>query len=335
MIEYREVVTLNGKLTPLEESSGRSSAAWTELLDKDDLLHTDYTLGYVVTGRLSSTNPNLQNIDRPPAKDNPNAKPWHGLQRRALTSRYKNGWIIQLDYAQHELRVYTAETRDAGFTKAFAADRDVHAATAEELKRPRSEAKAINFSVLYVITPQGLLAKQGVPLDRGTTLIADWHNLHPELKRFYVKVCRDFIKNGCVTTMFGFRSVPENVDKTKQEAKQFIRSIERGEGDFYYRASHEVRQLINVMIQGPAVFCTYLAMPFIEAALSKFKGKEKPLMVHQIHDSIVIDCPDGIQEEVAKQAVKVMETVNLKTHLVRKLKQDIPLKAEAKIGRTL
>lgn len=308
---------------------------WLEALDRNDLLHTDYTLGYVVTGRLSSTKPNLQNIDRPPAKDDPAAKPWHGLQRKALTSRYKNGWIIQLDYAQHELRIYTAETGDSLFSKAFEEKTDLHQVTADAMDFPRSTAKNINFSILYVITPEGLFAKYGITRDEGVTAIAKWHEVHPELKRFYVKVCHDFIKNGCVTTMFGFRYVPENVEQTKREAKQFIASIERGDQEFYYRASHEIRQLINVMIQGPAVFCTYIAMPFVEKMCSGFKGKEKPLMVHQIHDSIVIDSPDGIQEEVAKRAIEVMENIDLKPHLVRKLKQDIPLKAEAKISRTL
>lgn len=324
LAECRQIANVRSKLE-----------TWLEVLDPKDLLHTDYTLGYVVTGRLSSTKPNLQNIDRPPAKDDPSARPWHGLQRKALTSRYKHGWIIQLDYAQHELRVYTAETGDALFSQAFAEGKDLHQATADAMGFPRSTAKNVNFSILYVITPEGLYAKYGIEKEEGVKAISKWHEVHPELKRFYVKVCSDFIRYGCVTTMFGFRYVPENVEKTKREAKQLISAIERGDEEFYYRASHEVRQLINVMIQGPAVFCTFIAKPFVERVCNKFKGKQKPLMVHQIHDSIVIDSPDGVQKQVSQAAIKVMETIDLSPHLTRKLKMDIPLKAEAKISRTL
>lgn len=311
LVEARQIANVQSKME-----------TWNELLDSKDLLHTDYTLGYVVTGRLSSTDPNLQNVDRP---DDP-SRPWKGIQRRALTSRHPAGHIVQLDFSQHELRVYTGETGDKSFTKTFLAGIDVHTATAAEMHCERPKAKNINFSVLYIITPNGLTTKYGLSEDEGVKLILGWHEVHPELKLFYKETCEFFLKHGYVETMFGHRYVPHEVDKVQREVRHFLRHLM--DDNFYYFASHEIRQLINVMIQGPAVFCSYIAMPFIEEAFPN-------MLVHQIHDSVVLDVPEGREQQVARQATKIMNNIDLKPHLIRKLKGVIPLKAEAKISVTL
>ena len=316
------------ELRSAESLLSRVLEPWVrDLVDENHLIHTSY--GTTVTGRLTSYDPNMQNIDR-----RGESYKWKGCQRDALVSRYPGGKIIQADYSQHELRTYAAVAGDEFFLKVFKNPKaDVHTETAGELKIERTIAKNVNFSILYVITPEGLREKYGIEYETGKATIAAWHKKHPWLKHLYLKACEDLLQQGYVENIFGWRRRLENLEASKPAIQNFLRALKGGSEEFYYECSHEIRAVINFLIQGPAALITNWALMEVEKSCGS--GKYDSLVVHQIHDSIVVDSRSGRANAVAKQVVKIMEKLDLTPYTGHRLRNRIPLKAEVKIGSSL
>jgi len=299
------------KLLPLAELRKTESridrvlAPWMEHA-KTGFIHTQFGLGATVTGRLNSTNPNMQNIDR------------EGVQRQALVSRFPGGKIIQADYGQHELRCYAAITGDKVFLDGWKADPnyDPHQQTKDDLAKlgvitDRQTAKNVNFSILYDISPWGLKARYNIPLNLGKKLIPAWHAAHPALKRFWASLAHDYNTLGYVTNIFGQR---RHIPKVQSEGVN----------------KRHLRQAYNFPVSSVAVELCYLAMIELDPLLVG-----QAVLIHQIHDSMVADSPPDEIHEVSELMKGCMLEVPYRELAGRHLKHDIPLAVDLKIGDTL
>lgn len=295
LAEARKIASLiNRVLTP-----------WTEAVDEQGIIRTNFNIGQVVTGRLSSNNPNLQNIDRPSKTIK-----WKGIQREALTSRFENGVIVQLDQMQGELRVQAAVAGDTKFLNAFRNGEDPHQMTADELGCDRSKAKNINFSIIYLISPHGLKERYGIGEREGAGLIHRWYELHPQIRDYQTACFHSVQRLGYVESIFGWRRHLSDMED-----------------------EHQRSQAVNFPIQNACVVITYLGMIAVEKMLQK--GGYKSLLIHQVHDSIVLDCPRKEARVVAKKAKHIMENLDLKPWVGNRLKHPIPLGVDIKSGEHL
>lgn len=273
---------------------------WIGFVDENERLHSRLALA-TVTGRLSSSSPNLQNVDR------------EGEQRKAMVSRFPNGVMLQADYAQHELRIYAAVAGDLLFLKAFGKGIDAHQQTCDQLNRAgiktdRPTAKNVNFAVTYDITAGGLYEKYRIPKKYGAELIDGFHQTHPWLAQYHQDIEEELKEFGYVENMFGFR--------------RHLGGRQTG---------RERRQAINSPIQGPACFITFLSMVEIEKYLSTMRSQ----LVLQIHDSNVIDCHPKEVGKIEKAVKKIMLGVDYWKFAKGKLKHDIPLGVDIKKGKHL
>lgn len=275
---------------------------WREFAAVDGFLHTHLRVGHVVTWRLSSSQPNLLNVAR------------DGAERRALVSRFRNGRIVQADYGQHELRVYAAVADDRVFLDGWQkdADFDHHSETARKIRElgvecDRARGKNINFATTYDITEHGLWEKYGIPKREGRKLVQVFKQIHPALPAYHAAVEHEIAEKGYVENMFGLR-----------------RRITDPEDQ------HQRRQALNYPIQSAAVIICYLAMLDLEREL--VRRKMKALVILQVHDSIVVDCPRNELSRVRKMMKEVMLNVKYRKYTGKRLKNDIPLRVEIKEG---
>lgn len=263
-----------------EKFVNRVLIPWEALSRADGKLHTRYLQHGTVTGRLASHNPNLQNVDR------------EGEQRKVLTSRFREGKIIQADYSQHELRIFAWIAPCPAMLRVFEQGQDIHEETRKlllerGLRVDRNHAKHVNFSILYDITAEGLYAKYQVPVRQGIALIRTWHEVYPELKVFWRKQEEQLCRNHYIAGLMGKR-----------------RNLRGG-------STRERRQAYNFPIQWAAVLCSYIAL----VELSRELRDMKSLITGQIHDSILLDVPAGEVRRV---------TNLLQTCMVDRIKQVFP-----------
>lgn len=275
-------------------------------LQRKGFIHTNLNLGAVVTWRLSSSQPNLQNIRR------------EGSERELFVSRFKGGVIVQADYKQHELRVHAAFTRDPVFLEDFSRpDGDPHQTTADRIQalgvpcdRPRG--KNVNFSVIFDITNEGLWTKYWIPKEEGKKLLKAWHKLHPWTETFREWLRECITERGYVENLFGLR---RHLDEVK---------------------GRMVRQGYNTPVQGSAVCLNYWAMLKVEAELRR-RGL-KALLILQIHDSIVVDSPKhevGEVQQILLEMLKSDDYLTLTAPWFREKSEEIPLDADVKIKEHL
>lgn len=296
------------KLAPIVDAKKASSFVrrmqpWVDVhIDPKGLIHPDFNLGTVNTGRLSMSNPNLQNIDR------------YGAQRLAMTSRYKGGVIIQGDYMQHELRILAAQCGQMTMLEAFREGQDLHQIMADRLKCDRFRAKCVNFSIVYGITAHGLLSKNGIPYKDGSKLLRKWFKENPEVKQYQQDKKEELQEYGYVESIFGWRRHGLDPDDDRQ-----------------------LRQGYNAPIQNAAVVFTYMALVALDKYLSRSTMKTR--IVLQVHDSIVLDAPKR-EEARAKRVLHDAMMFRLpgqtpyEEYLNGTLEHDIPLGVEVKSGAT-
>ena len=270
-------------------------------------LHTSFNQTVAVTGRLSSNNPNLQNIPIRTEK---------GREiRKAFVSRGKDFCIVSADYSQIELRIVAAISGDKNMMQAFKDNKDIHTATAARVYNVeekdvnsdmRRAAKAVNFGIIYGQSAFGLAENLGIPRSEAKTIIDNYFTQYPSIKK-YMDQSINFAKDhGYVQTVMG--------------RKRWLRDIHSA--NFTVRGYAE-RNAINMPIQGTAADMIKLAMISVHRALQKEKLRTK--MVLQVHDELVFDVPnDEINE--AKQLIKeCMEAA-------MKLPNDVPINAETGSG---
>jgi len=259
---------------------------------KTNRVHTSYASATTITGRLSSNDPNLQNI--PIRTEN-------GKKIRNAFIPEKNHKLVSFDYSQIELRLAAEISEDKNFIKAFIQGEDIHSSTAKkifDLKEKnvslehRRKAKAINFGIIYGISPYGLAKQLSITNTQGKKYIEDYFFRYPNIKK-YMDNQIDFAKtNEYVQTIFG--------------RKCNIRGI--NDKNFAVRGFAE-RQAINAPIQGTAADIIKFAM--IEIQKNSFLQKLKVKMLLQVHDELVFEIPEKNVEESVTLIKKIME----KTHL--------------------
>ncbi|HMU92234.1 MAG TPA: DNA polymerase I [Anaerolineales bacterium] len=268
-------------------------------------VHTSYSQIGAVTGRLSSNNPNLQNIPI----------------RTETGRRVRNGFIadkgnvlLSVDYSQIELRIVAHMAQDEAMLKAFRAGEDIHATTAAAIydieldnvtKDMRRHAKAINFGLIYGMSAFGLTRSTDLTLAEAEDFVKAYFTKFPGVKKYLDGMRRQAAEIGYVETLLGRkRYFPALQGKINMQLK-----------------NREEREAINAPIQGTAADIMKLAMLKIPSALQAAGLKGKMLL--QVHDELVLECP---KKEVEKTAKVVQET------MAEAYPMSIPLETEARAG---
>ncbi len=255
-------------------------------LDENDRVHTSFNQTVTATGRLSSSNPNLQNI---PVGETA------GLElRRAFVA--EPGWrLLSADYSQIELRVMAHFAADPRLTEAFAAGRDIHQHTADLVfsgdvsvpaRERRRRAKIVNFSIIYGSGPFSLSKELGVPVAQAKAFIDQYFATYHGVRRFIDQTIAAAQRTPEVRTLLGrVRPIPEI-----QSANRTVR--ENGQ-----------RMAVNTIIQGSAADIIKLAMIRIHRRLAGMRSR----LLLQVHDELVFECPPDEEEPLAGLVRQEME----------------------------
>ncbi len=259
--------------------------ALPNLISKEDgLVHTSYNQAVTATGRLSSTNPNLQNIP---------VRTERGREiRKAFVPRDKNHILLAADYSQIELRIITHLSGDPAMTEAFREGLDIHAATAarvykvpieEVTKDMRRHAKAVNFGIIYGMSAFGLAERLGISRSEAASIIESYFTEYGGIQQ-YIKNNIEFARqHGYVETMLGRRRYLRDINASNSVVRNFAE-----------------RNAVNAPIQGSSADMIKIAMANIHNELINRDLKSK--MILQVHDELVFDaCLDEL--EILKEIV--------------------------------
>ena len=272
-----------------------------KLVDDKSRLHTTFNLTVAQTGRLSSSDPNLQNI---PVRTN--------LGRRIRTAfvAEKGNMLISADYSQFELRLAAVLSGDPGMIAAFNKDADIHVETAAQVyciapgdvtKAQRSSVKEVNFGIMYGLGPHALAQSTGMSFGEAKDFIAKYFQIRPKLKDYIEKTRKQAEEQGYVETLFGRRRPTPDV----QSSNFIVREAA-------YRAA------VNMPLQGSAADIMKMAMNDVAAKLD-----DDCKMLLQIHDSLILEVPKAKAASVGKLVKQTMEDAY--TKLPIKLKADISI----------
>ncbi len=277
---------------------------------EDGRIHTDFQQTVATTGRLSSTNPNLQNI---PVR----TEMGRDIRRAFVPAGYHNSVYVAADYSQIELRVLAHIAEDKGLIEAFLADADIHQATAASVygvqpedvtRQMRDTAKMVNFGIAYGMGSFGLSDRTGMTREEATAFIDRYYTNFPGIKAWQEHVLSTTKEKGYAETLFGRR--------------RYLPAIHSR--NFQVRSAAE-REAINMPIQGTAADIIKVAMIRIADAARR-KGLQSQ-MILQVHDELIFEGPSGEAEEVAGLLAEIMPT-STPTPL------RVPLKIDLKRGRT-
>ena len=234
-------------------------------------LHTTFNQTVAATGRLSSTNPNLQNIP---------IRTERGRRIRAMfTAGGPDRTLVSADYSQIELRIIAALSGDQAMTHAFLSGEDIHAATAanvfrvplaEVTKEQRSHAKTVNFGIIYGVSAFGLAQQTSLSRTEAKSIIDSYFGTYPGIKKYIDQQVASARAKGYVETLLGRRRYLKDIDSRNQ--------VVRG---------HAERNAINAPIQGTAADIVKLAMIRVHDRLAREGFRSK--MVLQVHDELVFD----------------------------------------------
>ena len=256
---------------------------------KTKKIHSIFNQTNTSTGRLSSNNPNLQNI---PIRTN-NGK----LIRKAFTSSDNNSVLISADYSQIELRVIASMSGDENMINAFNNNQDIHASTAAKVfnvdlgrvtREQRSHAKIVNFGIIYGVSAFGLSNQTNLSRSESKIIIDNYYNSYPALKEFMSNQINFARENGFVQTILG--------------RKRFLNDINSRNG--MIRSSAE-RNAINTPVQGSAADIIKLSMINIADELKNNSLKSK--LILQVHDELVFDVPLEEVDLTKKIIIEKME----------------------------
>ena len=299
ILEYRKLEKLRSTyLEPLPK-----------LADENDRIHTTFNQLATATGRLSSSNPNLQNI---PARGE------FGTRMRGCFVASEGNKLVSADYSQVELRVLAHCSEDPTLLEAFMQDKDIHSSTAALLfdkslddvsADERRDAKTINFGLIYGMGPQKLAGELKISLKEAKEFIARYFEKLQHLKEFYNKVEEDCKAHGYVATLASRR--------------RYLPEITSGNNMLQSQAR---RQAINTVIQGSAADIIKIAM--IKTAEDQQLKQLGAQLILQIHDELVLEVPEENAEAAAKRLQEIMSKIAPDgEHVLR-----VPLKVDAGIG---
>ena len=291
LLRYRQLAKLNGTyvegLLPLMDRNGR--------------VHSYFDQVGTATGRISSSEPNLQNIP---------VRTKEGKElRKAFIPR--KGWIfLDADYSQIELRLMAHFSGDPALVNAFRNGEDIHTRTASEIfdvplewvtPELRSRAKAVNFGLIYGISGFGLSRNTGVSRREAETFIEKYFEKYPGVKRFMDEAASKGIRDGYAETMMGRRRYLPELKSTNANIREFGK-----------------RAAMNTPIQGTAADIIKLAMVRVDEALQKDNMRSR--LILQVHDELLLECPPEEMDKASELLRKAMEEViQLKVPLVAEI----------------
>lgn len=298
IIEYREL----GKL------KGTYADALPQLVNPDTgRIHTSFNQTGAVTGRLASSNPNLQNI---PIRSEIGQQ----IRRGFIT---EPGWaFVSADYSQVELRVLAHISQDKALLEAFREDQDIHTATAAAIygissdkvtKNQRRFAKVVNFGLIYGMGPFRLARDTGLTLSEAEAFVKKYFSQFPGIERYLEETRRKARVDGYVETLFGRRRYFPVFKSAMSAANR--QAVNRAD-----------REAVNHPIQGTAADIIKLAMITLHAEL---KNRYRARLLLQVHDELLLEAPLEELDEVRQLVVDVMSSA---------FKLDVPLKVEAATG---
>jgi DNA polymerase I len=259
-----------------------------EMVDEKSRLHTTFNLTIAQTGRLSSTDPNLQNIP---------VRTELGKHIRTAFVAADGYRLVSADYSQFELRLAAYLADDKELMEMFNNGADVHTMTAAQVygrnpedvtKNMRRDAKVINFGILYGMSPHGLVAATGMSYEQAKNFIDKYFELRKPLLDYMNHLKEKARKDGYVETLFGRRRPMPDIHSA----------------NFMVRQAAE-RAAINMPIQGTEADLMKLAMIEVEKKIEGTKCK----MLLQIHDSILIECPEEEAKDTATMLRDIMENI--------------------------
>ena len=296
IFEYREISKLKSTYVdalPLlvNESDGR--------------IHTSYNQTIAQTGRLSSSDPNLQNI--------PVRTPLGREIRRAFVAK-KGKVLVAADYSQIELRLAAAMAGDTQMIEDFKSGIDIHTLTAAQMhgvkpeevtKEQRYGAKTINFGVLYGMNTHGLSVATGMSYEDSKAFIDRYFELRRGVADYIRRIKKQAHDEGYTETLYGRRRPCPDVKSN----------------NFIVRSAAE-RQAVNMPLQGTAADMMKLAMIQLAPKLAKLNGTAH--MILQIHDELIVECDTKLQDEVTKIMKDTMEDV---------IKLEVPIVVEVETGK--
>lgn len=273
--------------------------ALPKLVDEQSRLHTDFRQDVAATGRLSSADPNLQNIP---------VRTELGRKIREAFVPEKGNVFVSADYSQFELRLAAVLADDTQMIDDFNSDIDIHAKTASDVykipleqvtKAQRRDAKVINFGVLYGMGPHALAQNTGMSFAEAKTFIDEYFRLRAPIRKYIDATIAGAKSNGFVETYFGRRRPTPDVQSS----------------NFMVRQAGE-RAAANMPIQGTEADLMKMAMLEVESKLG-----DLGVQVLQIHDSILVECPEKNTETVSTLLKDTMENIYPKLGI--KLKVDV------------
>lgn len=297
ILEYRSLRKLKG--TYLDALPG--------LVAKDGLVHTSFNQAVAATGRLSSSDPNLQNI---PIRGDEGRK-----IRAAFVPRSPENRILSADYSQIELRVLAHVTGDPTLVETFARGEDVHRATAarvfgvapaEVTADLRSKAKVINFGIIYGMGPQRLARETGMTPEEASRFIEQYFEKFPGIKQYVQETIRSCERNGWVQTIYGRRRLIPEITSPNPRLRAAARNM-----------------AVNTPIQGSAADIIKVAMVAIDRRMRERELRSH--MILQVHDELVFDV---LEAELPAMQALVRESMEQAFPGFR-----VPLKVDMGVGR--
>ena len=270
----------------------------------DGKIHACFNQALTQTGRLSSSNPNLQNIS---------IRDEEGKSiRKAFYYPNHEYEILSLDYSQIELRILAHLSNCPGLKQIFESKEDIHSATAKKVfnlsgqptSAQRRKAKAVNFGIIYGISDWGLSEQLEIPLNESRAIINNFYQVFPEVNDFFKKIVDNALKDGYVSTMLGRRRYLRELHDSNYQVREFAK-----------------RAAMNAPIQGSAADLIKIAMISTEKALKSAGLKSK--MVLQIHDELIFKVPKEEKEKVYQL---------VKENMTNAMKLSIPLEVDGGFG---
>ena len=276
------------------------------LIDENGRVHTTYSQAFTETGRLSSSEPNLQNI--------PIRTERGKMIRKAFVARDERHAIVSADYSQIELRLMAAFSKDEAMLAAFRNGEDIHRDTASRVydvmpafvtPEMRAKCKMVNFGIIYGISAFGLSQRLGVSRREAGDLIETYFKLYPKVREYMDFAIAKARENGFATTVLGRRRTLRDINSRNATARQAAE-----------------RDAINTPIQGSAADLIKVAMVKVDRAIKAERLRAK--MVLQIHDELVFDTPLDEVERLKEIVRREMTTA---------LDFGVPLEVGIGVGR--
>ena len=301
--EDSEIVRLILRYRKVQKISSTYIEGFKPLI-KNGKVHTTYNQYNTATGRLSSVNPNLQNIP---------IRTEEGRELRKLFTASEGCVLVDADYSQIELRLLAHFSGCKELIEAYCNGEDIHATTASQVfgvplnevtSAQRREAKAVNFGIIYGISAFGLATDLNITSKRAQTYIDKYFETYSDVKEYMQKNVETATQNGAITTLLGRRRVINEIRASNRNVRMF------GE-----------RAAMNMPLQGSSADIIKIAM--INVAKKLCEKGYKARLVLQVHDELVIDCPVEEKNEVVTL---------LKTEMENAVSLSVPLTVEVGIG---